>query len=114
MAKVNAPLFSFKASGKLANALVYFGWKGLNVVRSYVVPAYKRTTAQATQRDFIKACVAKIHEAQARETWTLREEDQSAYALLGSKQPTPRTWFNTIAKLWIDCKVKLDKPIVYS
>jgi len=39
MAKVNAPLFSFNASGKLANSLVYFAWKGLDVVRSYIVPA---------------------------------------------------------------------------
>ena len=114
MAKLNAPLFSFKASGKLANALVYFGWKGLNVVRSYVVPSNPQTTAQTTHRNYLKACVAMIHTAQGRATNPLDEEDQSALALLGSTRKSPRTWFNELCKLWIDCKVLADKPIVYS
>src|SRR3972149_2455449 len=38
MAKLKAPLLSFGASGKLADTLVYFPWKGLAVVRSYVIP----------------------------------------------------------------------------
>ncbi|GAH49175.1 unnamed protein product, partial [marine sediment metagenome] len=33
MAKVRAPLMSFDARGKLANSLVYLGWKGLKTVR---------------------------------------------------------------------------------
>jgi len=30
MAKLKAPLLSFGASGAIAKAIVYFGWKGLN------------------------------------------------------------------------------------
>src|SRR3989304_5419175 len=43
MAKLKAPLLSFGASGKLADTLVYFPWKGLAVVRSYVIPANPNT-----------------------------------------------------------------------
>ncbi|MBA7675169.1 hypothetical protein ES703_83399 [subsurface metagenome] len=114
MAKLNAPLFSFRASGKLANALVYFGWKGLNVVRSYVVPSNPQTAAQVEHRDYMTAAVAMVHTAQARPTNPLDQEDQTAMSALGSLRRTPRTWFNEICKLWIDCKVAGKKPIVYS
>lgn len=113
MAKLNAPLFSFRASGKIANALVYFGWKGLNVVRSYVVPANPKTTAQNTQRGYLIACVAMIHYAQGLAANPLDETDVSAYALLGSLQPTPRTWFNTIVRQWLKQRVATQHPSIF-
>lgn len=114
MAKLKGPMFSLGASGKIAGALVYFGWKGLNVAREYVIPTNPRSAAQTTQRGYLTAAVAKIHEAQARANYPLDEDDQTAYALLGATFPTPRTWFNTIVKLWIDCKVASDVPCIYS
>lgn len=114
MAKLKAPLMSLGASGKLGNALVFFGWKGLDVVREYVIPTNPKSPNQKIQRDYLKDAVAKIHAAQGRATNPLRTEDQTAYALLGSTRPTPRTWFNTIVKLWIDCEVLDDDPVVYS
>ena len=102
MAKLKAPLFSFSASGKLADALVYFGWKGLNVVRSYVIPANPKTTAQTTQRGYLSDAVDGIHEAEANPDVPLSEADKTSYSLLGSLQPTPRTWFNTIIKIIVD------------
>ena len=63
MAKVTAPLFSFGASGKLADALVYFPFKGLNVVRSYVVPANPNSAAQQVQRGFMTDAVTEWHDA---------------------------------------------------
>jgi len=114
LAKLNAPLFSFKASGKLANALVYFGWKGLNVVRSYVVPSNPKTAAQTTHRAYLTAAVAAIHAAQARPDNPMDEADQIAYAALGSTRPTPRTWFNEVCKLWIDAEVAGKTPCIYS
>lgn len=114
MAKLNAPLFSFAASGKIANALVYFGWKGLNVVRKYVVPANPNTTAQSTHRAYLTAAVAKIHATQGLATNPLDQVDQTAYAALGSTHATPRTWFNEICKLWIDVKVAVEVPCIYS
>lgn len=63
MAKVTAPLFSFGARGKLADALVYFPWKGVDAVRSYVVPANPNTAAQGTQRARMTSAVAEWHAA---------------------------------------------------
>jgi len=114
MAKLNAPLFSFRASGKLANALVYFGWKGLNVVRSYVVPSNPQTSAQTTHRAFLTAAVAMIHTAQAAATHALAEVDQIAYATLASIRRTPRTWFNEIVKVWVDVAVAVKTSCIYA
>lgn len=114
MAKVLAPLFSFKASGKLANALVYFNWKGLNVIRSYVIPSNPQTGAQDIQRDFFRKAVAKIHATYVRETKPLVDDDKSAYALWGSTFPTPRTWFNQAVKNWTDTKVDDNEPVIFS
>ena len=114
MAKLKAPLFSFGASGKIADALVYFSWKGLDVVRQYVVPSNPKTADQVTQRGYLTAAVKKIHDTQAQAAHALDEDDTSAYALLGGTHKTPRTWFNEIVKLWIDCEILSDKPVVYS
>lgn len=58
MAIVRTPLLSFGASGKLAKTLVFFGWKGLDVAREYVVPTNPRTAAQTTQRTLFTDMVA--------------------------------------------------------
>ena len=50
MAKVTGPLMSMSASGKLADAIVFFGWKGVNVVRQWLKPANPQTTSQGDQR----------------------------------------------------------------
>jgi len=114
MAKVNAPLFSFNASGKLANALVYFGWKGLDCVRSYVIPSNPKSAGQTTQRGYFTAAVAAIHAALALAANALDAADKAAYALLASTRAIPRTWFNEIVKLWADCEVLADVPIIFT
>jgi hypothetical protein len=53
MAKVTGPLYSMSASGKLADAMVYFGWKGINVVRGWVKPANPQSASQGDQRIII-------------------------------------------------------------
>ena len=63
MAKVTAPLFSFGASGQLAKALVYFPFKGLDVVRSHVVPANPNSAAQQVQRGYLGDAVDEWHAA---------------------------------------------------
>jgi len=102
VAKVNAPLFSFSASGALAKALVYFGWKGLDVVRSYTVPANPKTAAQTTHRGRLTAAVAGVHTMMADTTNPLGEVDKTAYAELARTRATVRTWFNEAVKLWVD------------
>lgn len=73
MARLNGPLFSLDARGKLANALVYSGWKGISTARQYVVPANPQTAAQTTQRGYITSAVAAwknyITAAEARAAW---------------------------------------------
>ena len=53
MAKVTGPLYSMSASGKIANAMVFFGWKGINVVRSWVIPANPQSASQGDNRIFL-------------------------------------------------------------
>lgn len=114
MAKVNAPLFSFNAAGQLAKSLVYFGWKGLDVVRSYVIPSNPKTALQVTQRGYFAAAVAAIHVALALAAHALDAGDRTAYALLASTRATPRTWFNEIVKMWADVMVAGDTPVIYN
>lgn len=102
MAKLKAPLMSLGASGALGKAIVYFGWKGLDVVREYVVPANPKTTLQQTQRGYMTRAVAYIHSVQARAIDPMAAADIAAYALWGSIFPTPRTWFNQCVKNAID------------
>ncbi|MBA7703887.1 hypothetical protein ES703_112684 [subsurface metagenome] len=63
MAKVNAPLISFSASGQIAKAVVYFSWKGINAVRQYVIPANPKSDDQITQRNRMTDAVAAWHAA---------------------------------------------------
>lgn len=113
MAKLKAPLMSLGASGAIGKALVFFGWKGLDVVREYVVPANPKTAAQVVQRGYLKDAVDAIHSSQAHATHPLVAVDITAYALLGSIFKTPRTWFNTIVKQWLDMKIAGKTPGVY-
>lgn len=53
MAKVTGPLFSVSASGKIGDAMVHFGWKGINVVRGYVKPANPKSLLQGNVRTVI-------------------------------------------------------------
>lgn len=50
MAKVEGPLFSLNATGKIGNAMVHFGWKGLHVVRRFLKPANPKTADQGDTR----------------------------------------------------------------
>jgi len=50
MAKVFGPIHSDSASGKLANSMVHFAWKGINVVRQYVIPANPKSADQGDVR----------------------------------------------------------------
>lgn len=50
MAKVTGPLFSIGARGKLGKAIVYSAWKGINVVREYLIPSNPQSTNQGNRR----------------------------------------------------------------
>ncbi|MBA7543513.1 hypothetical protein ES705_35844 [subsurface metagenome] len=114
MAKLKAPLLSLGASGAIGKTLVFFGWKGLDAVREYVVPANPKTAPQNTQRGYLTAAVAAIHAAQVDVTNPLGIVDTSAYSLYGSTFPTPRTWFNQITQRWLLAEVNAEVAAVYS
>ncbi len=113
MAKLKAPLLSLGASGQIGKSIVFFPWKGLNAAREYVIPSNPNTTAQQTQRGYVTACVSLIHVCQALAEDALGVVDTIAYSLLGSLEPTPRTWFNTIVKQWCDQKKLVLVPVVW-
>ena len=104
---------SLGAAGALGKAIVFFPWKGLDVVREYVVPANPKTTLQTTQRSYLTTAVAAIHTSQALAAGGINAVDIAAMALWGSTYATPRTWFNQIVKNWIDQKVASLIPIIW-
>jgi len=113
VAKLKAPLLSLGAAGALGKSLVFFGWKGIDAVREYVIPSNPRTALQTTQRGYLTDAVAKIHACQILAVNPLDADDIAAYAALGATRPTPRTWFNEAVKVWIDTKVAGFTPIIY-
>ena len=50
MAKVTGPLMSMSASGKIADAIVFFPWKGTNVVRQWLKPSNPQSSSQGDTR----------------------------------------------------------------
>lgn len=114
MAKLKGPLFSLGASQQLGKTLVYFAWKGINVVREYVVPSNPKTALQTAHRAHLTAAVAMIHTAQADADHPLISADQIAYSALASAKGVIMTWFNMAVKLWIDVAVAVKTSCVYS
>jgi len=79
MAKVTGPLMSMDARGKLANSIVYIGWRGIQDVRRWVKPANPRTTKQVEQRNRFTQAVDKYHE--------LTPTDKQAWETKASGKP---------------------------
>ncbi len=113
MAKLKGPLMSLGASGKLADTLVFFPWKGLNCVREYVIPANPKTALQTTQRDILGDAVALVHTAMADATNPLKSIDQVAYATLAAAKGRIITWFNQAVKLYIDTLIAAAVGCIY-
>jgi hypothetical protein len=88
MAKLVAPLFSFSARGQLAKTLVYSGWKGIDDVRSYVVPANPRSTGQVAQRSYFTDGVEAWHDT------GLTVDDVEAWNRYANVLPRPQSGFN--------------------
>ncbi len=55
MAKVDGPLFSLEARGKIGDAIVYFPWKGRHVVRQWLKPTNPQSVLQGYVRAAMKA-----------------------------------------------------------
>jgi len=55
MAKVDGPLFSLEAKGKIGDAVVYFPWKGRHAVRRWLKPTNPRDIDQKLIRQKLAA-----------------------------------------------------------
>jgi len=55
MAKVDGPLFSLEARGKIGDAVVFFPWKGRHVVRQWLKPTNPQSSLQGYVRGALKA-----------------------------------------------------------
>jgi len=63
MAKVDGPLFSLEAKGKIADAIVFFPWKGRHAVRRWLKPTNPRDIDQKLIRQKLAAigkCIAAM------------------------------------------------------
>lgn len=89
MAKVTGPLFSLSASGKIGDAMVHFGWKGLNVVRGWVKPVNKHSADQGDVRLMLGGLGRAIKGV---------VKDSAFYADLVSLANTPETWNSAFVK----------------
>ena len=99
MAKVKGPLFSLSASGQIAKTLVYGDWKGIDVVRKYVIPANPNTAAQQQQRGYFGNAVEDWH------TDGFTAVDVVAWNLYALAQKVAASGFNMLVKLKIICAV---------
>jgi len=102
MAKVTGPLFSLSASGQIAKTLVFGDWKGIDVVRKYVIPANPNTAGQQTQRGIFAGAVEDWH------TDGFSAIDVAAWNLYALAQKVAASGFNMLVKLKIVCAVDGD------
>jgi len=113
VAKLKAPLMSLGASGQLGKALVFFSWKGLNVVRQHIVPTNPKTQAQLDQRQLMTWAIEAVHEAQSTAANKLGDTDKSAYALWAGIVQAATTWVNQAVRNQIDQYVAGKHAAVY-
>jgi len=108
MAKVKGPLFSLSASGQIAKTLVYGDWKGIDIVRKYVIPANPKTSGQQTQRGYFAAAVEDWH------TDGFTAIDVVAWNLYALAQKVAASGFNMLVKLKVACAVAAESwtPLV--
>lgn len=99
MAKVLAPLFSTKARGQIGKSLVFFPWKSINAVRSYVIPANPNTAAQQAQRTIMTNAVAEWHAA------GYIAKDKTAWNKFASTLAGSLSGFNAMVRSFIDAVV---------
>ncbi len=98
MAKVVGPLFSVDARGKLADSLVFMGWRGLKTVRQWTKPSNPNTESQKEVRNAFSASVENWH--------PLLGNDKEAWKLRASGEP--KSGFNIYMGLSSSALIELD------
>lgn len=89
LSKVTSPFFGFHASQQINKSLVYFVWKGLNVVRSWVKPSDPNTAGQQAVRLDFASIVDSWHNA------AMNNDDHTAWNTAASAvKYKPQSGFN--------------------
>lgn len=90
MAKVDGPLLSLEARGKIADAIVFFPWKGRHVVRQWLIPTNKKSTLQG----YVRAAVVAIGKEVAKIVCKANGGalDSKLYSLNTAKCPAGLNW----------------------
>lgn len=99
MAKVTMPLLSTEARGKIADAIVFFPWKGINIVRQWLIPANPQSTAQMTARTKLKGIGKAIAKIQTPDD---QANGSMIYQLALPKAPSGQPWNSYFAKKVLD------------
>lgn len=90
MAKVIMPLMSAEASGRLASAIVYFTWKGINVVRQFTIPGNPRVVDQKIIRQKLAACGKNCRYIETPKIGLL--DGSEMYQLIKAVMPAGQIW----------------------
>jgi len=90
MAKVDGPLLSIGARGKIADVMVFFPWKGRNVVRMWLKPTQKNSTLQGYVRSAMLAIGKEISKIMSKGAGDAL--DSKLYALNTAKCPAGLNW----------------------
>lgn len=100
MAKVDGPLMSIEARGKIADAIVFFPWKGRHVVRQWLKPTNKKSTLQGYVRASMFAIGKMIKQVVSKADGGAL--DSKVYALCTSKAPAGMNWNAFLAQGFLD------------
>jgi len=103
MAKVDGPLMSLEARGKLADSIVFFPWKGRHAVRQWLKPTQPNSTLQGYVRAALYAIgkwVKKVMSISGDDA-----VDSKVYQLCTAKAPAGMNWNAWIAKQFLNLNV---------
>lgn len=96
MAKVKTPLLSFEARNSLAESIVFFPWKGRNVVRQWRKPTNPRDIDQKIIRQKFAAMGKNLAIIETPKTGLL--DGSKMYQLLKEAAPAVQIWNAHFAK----------------
>jgi len=100
MAKVDGPLLSLEARGKIADAIVFFPWKGRHAVRQWLKPANKKSTLQG----YLRASLKSIGKVIAEILCIANKDavDSALYSLCTAKAEAGMNWNAFLARGFLD------------
>jgi len=103
MTRVTGALFSLTASGTIGDIITYSRWKGLQYVRTRVIPANPQTAGQTSTRNTLTAGVSAW-----RDVASVPATSRSSWDYYASG--TGMSGFNRYVKLFIETNTQAVAP----